>query len=320
MDFKSSLFVYLVTSFGLAFIIDLLLYSSPLTSKALYSQPTAQNIIITSIAVTAWGLSRMYTPTIAAVVCLILDKRGIKEALGRYLNFNRNTLKYFLLAPTVVYLAFFIFLLLSMAVGALSIEKYVRIVVEGSGGIISEDLARILLLMELILGYLAAITINSFFALGEEIGWRGYLFELMGKRDDLKSTMIIGSSWGLWHSTAIILLGFNYPTLRATGIPLFLIYCILLTSLMLKLTARYSSILPAVSIHGALNAIWRATTLITELDEAYGGLGLIGIFSWLITAVIIFLLEKYKIIIPVKDKQYKPENPDKLGYDAGGDS
>jgi membrane protease YdiL (CAAX protease family) len=290
VSFKLS--VYLILSFGLALLADLILYSSPITARALYTQPAVQNVIMVSLAVVAWGLFRMYTPTIASIVCLMLEGRDVRKSLGNYLNFNRNTLTYFLLAPIIVYLAFGIFLLLSMMLGTLSIDKYVKIIVEGSGGLIKEDLVRIMIIIGLILDYPAALTINSFFALGEEIGWRGYLFELMGRRNDIRSTVIIGSVWGLWHSTAIILLGFNYPILRAAGIPLFVVFCILLTAPMLKLTTMSSSILPAVSIHGAVNALWRTTLLVTTMSETYGGLGITGIASWLITVVMILFIIK----------------------------
>lgn len=301
MSFRSLISIYVVVSFGLALIIDLVLYSSPLTAKVLYSQPQPENIPISSLAVIVWGFLRMYAPTAATAICLHLEGRSIRESIKKYINFSTRTVKHFLLAPLIVYLAFGIFLLLSAALGVLSIDKFVKIVVRGSGGLIKEDFARILLIAQLIVGYPLAITINSLFALGEEIGWRGYLFDLMGRKDDLRNTIVIGSIWGLWHSTAIVLLGFYYPHIRAAGIPLFTLLCIAFTAPMLRLTAISSSILPAVSLHGAGNAIWKMTLFVafpgemmppTPSDEIYGGGGLIGILSWLITAVIVLLATK----------------------------
>ncbi|RSN72909.1 MAG: hypothetical protein DSO07_02260 [Thermoproteota archaeon] len=301
MSFRSLISIYVVVSFGLALIMDLALCSSPLTAKVLYSQPQPENILISSLAVIVWGLLRMYAPTAATAICLHLEGRSVRESIKKYVNFSARTIKHFLLAPLIVYLAFGIFLLLSVALGVLSIDKFVKIVVKGGGGLIKEDFARILLIVGLIADYPLAITINSFYALGEEIGWRGYLFDLMGRRDDLRSTIVIGSIWSLWHSTAIILLGFDYPHIRAAGIPLFTILCIAFTAPMLRLTSISSSILPAVSLHGAINAIWKMTLLVafpsemmppTPLDEIYGGFGLIGIFSWLITAVIVLIATK----------------------------
>jgi hypothetical protein len=296
VSLRSLISIYIVVSFGLALILDLILYNSLMTGGPY----NPQNALMSSLAAMVWGLLRMYAPTAATALCLHLEGRSIRESIKRYVNFSRRTIKHFLLTPLIVYLAFGIFLLLSAVLGVLSIEKFVRIAVKESGGLINEDFARILLIAQLIVGYPAAITINSIYALGEEIGWRGYLFDLMGRKDDLRSTVVIGFIWGLWHSTAIVLLGHNYPSIRAAGIPLFTILCIVFTAPMLRLTAISSSILPAVSLHGAINAIWGITLFVAfpgemvpnSLDEIYGGLGLIGIFSWLITAAIVLLATK----------------------------
>jgi membrane protease YdiL (CAAX protease family) len=142
---------------------------------------------------------------------------------------------------------------------------------------------RLLLLAQLPLAYAAAVTVNALAALGEELGWRGYMFRRLGSRPDLKSTLAIGVVWGLWHATAIGVLGHNYPVLRWAGVPLFTAFCVLLTALMLPLVERAGSVLPAVSLHGAVNALWGLTVAITKLEgavgEAAGGLGTLGLAS-----------------------------------------
>jgi hypothetical protein len=69
----------------------------------------------------------------------------------------------------------------------------------------------------------------------------------------------------LWHATAIRLLGNNYPQLRWAGVPLFVLYCVLLSAFMLRLVAAANSVLPAVSFHGAVNALWSLTVLTTAV-------------------------------------------------------
>jgi membrane protease YdiL (CAAX protease family) len=46
--------------------------------------------------------------------------------------------------------------------------------------------------------------------LGEELGWRGYAFNLLQKKYiPLKASLIIGIIWGLWHLPLMILSGFS---------------------------------------------------------------------------------------------------------------
>jgi uncharacterized protein len=59
-------------------------------------------------------------------------------------------------------------------------------------------------------GFLAGITINTFFALGEEIGWRGFLQKELSHLGLWKSGLLIGFIWGLWHAPLVIQ-GYNFP-------------------------------------------------------------------------------------------------------------
>jgi CAAX amino terminal protease family. len=215
--------------------------------------------------------------------------------LKAYLGLGRRVLVYFLLAPLVVYLAVGIFLLLGVAVGVVDVERPMKVIVEETeravGLRLSEDYARLALTVQILFAYVAAVSINAFFALGEELGWRGYLYRRLGFRPDLRTIFVIGSVWGLWHATAIGLLGHNYPQLRWAGVPLFVLYCVLLTAFMLRLVAAAKSVLPAASFHGAVNALWGLTVLFTAVEgaagEALGGLGALGLVALATTLMVL---------------------------------
>ncbi len=276
---------FLIVSFCSASLLDALFY--------LYSH--GLNQLLLSLFLTLWGFLRMYTPTLGVIVALLVSKEDLR-VIANYINFSWRSLKYFLLAPLFAYFSLAIFLLLAYAMGLLDIDSFLELISSSSG--ITKELASLILLMQLIIAYPAALTINSIAALGEEIGWRGYLFRQLGGKFGLKSVSLVGIIWGLWHSTAIALLGHNYPLLRASGIPLFILFCISLTIVMLKLTEASESILPSVSLHGGLNALWGLAAYSTKFrgveNELYGGLGVLGIVSLFIASVLtVMILKRY---------------------------
>jgi len=270
---------FLVISFGLASLADVFVFT--------ISQNVPSPLVLSQVAL-LWGLFRMYTPTVGAAVALRMSGKSISGEFKSCLNVREKAVYWYFLAPLIVYMALGIYFLLGLAFNVIDLEKPVRIIAEQ--GKMSIEVARVLLLVQLVSAYLVALTINAFYALGEEIGWRGYLYKRLGSAPSLKNSFIIGTVWGLWHATAIGLLGHNYPNLKWLGVPIFVAFCIPLTFIMLILVFRTGSILPSVSLHGALNALWALTILANNLGDAtgelLGGNGLLGILSLVVVAPI----------------------------------
>lgn len=99
----------------------------------------------------------------------------------------------------------------------------------------------------------AAVTINLAAALGEELGWRGYLHEKLIDRGFWRCSLLVGSVWGLWHAP-LILQGHNYPQTPVAGVFLMLAWCLLLAPLFTLIRVRSRSIVAAGIAHGALNS------------------------------------------------------------------
>ena len=78
----------------------------------------------------------------------------------------------------------------------------------------------VLAAITLVEGLLAGITINALFAFGEEYGWRGVLAQELRSLGVLRSNLVIGVLWGLWHAPIIILMGHNYGSQWALGVPM----------------------------------------------------------------------------------------------------
>ena len=66
-------------------------------------------------------------------------------------------------------------------------------------------------------GTVAGFTVNLPFAFGEELGWRGLLLTETRRLGLLKSTLLIGAIWGIWHAP-IVVQGHNYPDHPIAGV------------------------------------------------------------------------------------------------------
>ncbi len=58
---------------------------------------------------------------------------------------------------------------------------------------------------------------NGLFALGEEYGWRGLMWEQLRRLGYLRANLILGPVWGLWHALLIVQ-GYNYGPHRLLGV------------------------------------------------------------------------------------------------------
>ncbi len=137
----------------------------------------------------------------------------------------------------------------------------------------------------LVLGSLAAMvsgaTLNSVFAFGEEVGWRGWLQRELEPLGFWGSSVVIGLMWGFWHAP-IIALGHNYPVHRLEGIFLFPVVCVLLSPWLSWVRNRADSVWAAAIFHGTFNGIASLPMLLVTGPELIIGVqGLAGVLTLL---------------------------------------
>ena len=99
----------------------------------------------------------------------------------------------------------------------------------------------------------AGISINALAAFGEELGWRGWLSRHFAGRGFWSRSGLIGVLWGLWHAP-IILQGHNYPQHPIAGVPMMVVFCVLLAPLHELVRLRGGSVWAAAVMHGSVNA------------------------------------------------------------------
>jgi len=208
-------------------------------------------------------LARMAMPTLAALAALAVsgeDPRGSWRLLG--VRFDRDALRWGLTGSLLVVAAYAASLAVARALGCSL----------GPAGPLS-DIAEYggpLLLGLIVAAYLAAgiaagLSVNAAAALGEEIGWRGYLYPTLAKRLGRgPAALAVGVVWGLWHAP-LIAAGYNYaliPTIHNQSgagplgyLAAFTLYTAALGLLLAVLRDASGSVYPAAAAHGTVNAL-----------------------------------------------------------------
>jgi membrane protease YdiL (CAAX protease family) len=123
---------------------------------------------------------------------------------------------------------------------------------------------------------------NVLFALGEEIGWRGFLLPRLVQSgvDQWTALLASGAIWGLWHAPLIVR-GQNYPDHPYLGVVLMTLFCSLLGVIFGWLRLASKSVWPPTLAHGTLNAVAGVPLLVlTPFDMALGGM-LTSLVGWL---------------------------------------
>lgn len=240
---------------GVVVFIALALLLAWAVALPLYISGGLGNPLAPAIAVTM-----MITPTIAALVVVRFVDRpaSIPRELGLWpLRPARRLLAYLGLA---------VLLPAVMVIGALPVGALL--------GVYSADLTDFSAFREALaaqggpelpfpIGMLVALQflnvliggiINTLPALGEELGWRGYLLPKLMPHGAVPAILVSGVIWGLWHAP-LVLLGYNYPSAPGwLGVLMMCVTCILVGGVLGWLRLRSDSVWPPALAHGVFNA------------------------------------------------------------------
>ena len=142
-------------------------------------------------------------------------------------------------------------------------------------------------------GVIAGITINTVFALGEEIGFRGFLQKEWGYLGIWKSGLLIGLIWGFWHAPLIVQ-GYNFPQNPWLGVVMMTIACAPLGLIMSYFVQRSGTVMSAGFFHGVFNAVAGLSFAVIDdvTDYIHNPFGLIAILTYSLFALFLYLLER----------------------------
>lgn len=211
------------------------------------------------------ALACMFTPAIAAI---FVQEGTLKDrfySLGFTFTFNKWIVITCLLPVIITIAALFTGLLIPdirLSNGEVYIHDQVSAVYStemADNAVESLNAMGIPLWLVLsVTGILAALlfgpTINAIPALGEELGWRGFLQKELSPLGFWKASVIVGIVWGFWH-LPLIINGYNYPDNPIAGVFMMTLLTVLLSPILAQLHELSGTVLAPAIFHGVLNAV-----------------------------------------------------------------
>ncbi|NOY99567.1 MAG: CPBP family intramembrane metalloprotease [Chloroflexi bacterium] len=275
---RKPLTIYLLIAFAFSWTLFLL----PLAFGDV-DPKTKQLVTMGFFALAMWG------PGVAAIAATRVSGQPFSA-----LRLNR-------LGPKRFYLwAWLLPLGLSLAAGAITIllglgafDPNLTVIRESMSGMPGGETINpwLIVLAQAASAVILAPLINMLFAVGEELGWRGFLLPKLLPLGQGKAILLSGVIWGVWHAPAIVQ-GLNYPGYPIAGIFMMVVFTILLGAILSWLYLNTKSPWAPALAHGAVNAVAGIPVLFLKpgFDMAFGGtlasvagwIGLTLFVGWLI--------------------------------------
>ena len=131
-------------------------------------------------------------------------------------------------------------------------------------------------------------TIHGLFAVGEEYGWRGFLWGELRHLGVARANIVTGVIWGLWHAP-LVLYGLNYGASGWLGVAAITAFTVAMSFLLSALREHTGSIVPGAALHGMVNGLgYVAGALFIAGVPPFGGI--LGILSSSVVLVLGLIL------------------------------
>lgn len=148
----------------------------------------------------------------------------------------------------------------------------------------------------LLVGQLVNVVIGSVLntlpALGEELGWRGYLFPRLLRLGAVPAILVSGVVWGVWHAPLLVL-GYNYPG-ASPGVAIAAMcgMATVMGAVLAWVRLRSASVWPAAVGHGTINAAAGFSLVFAQagatVDTAQATI--LGWSGWILPAAFVVVL------------------------------
>lgn len=199
-----------------------------------------------------WAVA-MWGPGIAAIITtLFIAKKPFSSLRLNTLGPKRFYLWAWFLPIGLTIIGGLLTLLFGMAKLDMNFTMLRDAMVSAAGGV--EVPVEVIVLTQILFAITLAPFINVLFALGEEIGWRGFLLPHLMPLGQWKAILISGVIWGVWHAPAIMQ-GHNYPGYPILGSFMMIVFCVLLGAIIAWLYLSTKSPWVAALAHGSVNAV-----------------------------------------------------------------
>lgn len=273
---RKSLLWFLLITFGIAWV----LFALPLAFK---NDPAGY-----PIAMQVCFMLAMWAPGIAAILTtLFVEKQPFKTLRLNTLGPKRFYLIAWFLPPLLTLATLGVTLLIRTGTFDPNLTMMREAVAKAPAGTPMPPV-EVLVAVQLAFGLLLAPFINVLFALGEELGWRGFLLPKLMPLGQWKAILISGAIWGVWHAPTTLLHGYNFPQHPYLGVLVMTVGCTLLGVIFSWLYLNTRSPWVAALAHGAFNASPGLAIFFLKpgFDTAWGGTAL-GMAGWIPMALFI---------------------------------
>ena len=271
----------LLTFLLIAFVMAWILFSLPMAFK---NTPE-----IYSTAMLVCFMAAMWAPGIGAIIATrFVEKQPVIQTL------RLNTLgpkRFYLAAWFLPVLIVFATIAASALLGTATLDLSFTFMRESLAKAPADTplpSVETLVLIQTTFALTLAPFINVLFAVGEELGWRGFLLRRLIPIGQWKAILLSGLIWGAWHIPTTLFYGYNFPEHPYLGILLLLAGFPLLGAILAWLTLKTGSPWAAALGHGAFNAVAGVAFFFLQpgFDTALAGSPL-GLAGWIPMALIV---------------------------------
>ena len=137
-----------------------------------------------------------------------------------------------------------------------------------------------------IINVIIGLSIATVSAIPEEVAWRGFLFNELKPLGLLKSSLLIGAIWALWHIPVTI--WYKYPNSPISGAVINFIQMFVLSIIITYIRDKSKSIFATSIIHGMFNTM----ILSSNMDDFK--VVLIKILVGILVITILLIYDSYK--------------------------
>lgn len=206
-----------------------------------------QYLAISSGKLMPWVIGIMWSPGIAALAARLVVQKNLRN-LGWGWGKTRYQLISYLLPLVFCIIVYGIVWLTGL--GIFSFEKFNSIMSTRFGLDAAPPFALSFLFMATVW-----VLIGILFALGEEIGWRGFLVPELYKRTSFtKTSIIIGIIWAVWHYPGILYTGYYSGDKPWFAIPCFTLMLLGMSFILSWIRLKSGSLWTAAILHASHNA------------------------------------------------------------------
>jgi len=294
----------LISFLAIAFGISWLLFVLPWFFK---SSPSFATIMTAAFATAMWG------PGLAAILTTTLvEKKPFSSLRLNTLGDRRFYLWAWLLPFALTLLTLGVTILLRTGELDTSLGMMRDVLSKAPAGtpLPSPEQA---VAIQLLFAVTIAPLVNVLFALGEELGWRGFLLPHLLPLGQWPAILISGAIWGFWHAPTTLLFGYNFPQHPYLGVLAMIVGCTLLGTILSWLYLNTRSPWTSALAHGAVNAAPGLAIFFLKpgFDTALGGT-LLGLAGWSTMSIFIAWLVWSKRLPAISPASTAASQPDTL--------